>query len=104
MSGTDIPLSGRIVAVADVYDALTSDRPYKTAWPAAEALAHLKANAGSHFDPACVAAFVARILAGPSVEGHGASEESPPVPEGSPNHGAANPEDNVPWVPALRAS
>ena len=58
LSGEDIPLSGRIVAVADVYDALTSNRPYKKAWSKAEALDHLKANAGSHFDPACVEAFL----------------------------------------------
>ena len=58
LSGEAIPLSGRIVAVADVYDALTSERPYKTAWSQAEAVAHLRANAGTHFDPACVAAFL----------------------------------------------
>jgi putative two-component system response regulator len=60
LKGEAIPLSGRIVAVADVFDALTSERPYKAAWPLAEARAHLEANAGSHFDPACVAAFVSR--------------------------------------------
>lgn len=53
-----IPLSGRIVAVADVFDALISDRPYKTAWPRAQALAYLESQAGTHFDPRCVAAFV----------------------------------------------
>jgi putative two-component system response regulator len=60
ISGEEIPLEGRIVAVADVFDALTSERPYKKAWPLAEARAHLEANAGSHFDPACVDAFVSR--------------------------------------------
>ena len=60
LKGEAIPLGGRIVAVADVFDALTSERPYKKAWPMAEARAHLEANAGSHFDPACVAAFVSR--------------------------------------------
>ncbi|SFG98025.1 HD-GYP domain-containing protein [Methylobacterium gossipiicola] len=59
--GEEIPLAGRIVAVADVFDALTSDRPYKKAWSAREALNHILANAGTHFDPACVAAF-ARML------------------------------------------
>ena len=58
LRGEAIPLSGRIVAVADVYDALTSDRPYKTAWLPAEALAHLQDEAGRHFDPACVEAFL----------------------------------------------
>jgi putative two-component system response regulator len=60
LAGEDIPLSGRIVAVADVFDALTSERPYKKAWPLAEARAHLSANAGTHFDPACVEAFLKR--------------------------------------------
>jgi putative two-component system response regulator len=60
LKGEAIPLGGRIVAVADVFDALTSERPYKKAWPLAEARAHLEANAGSHFDPACVNAFVSR--------------------------------------------
>jgi putative two-component system response regulator len=60
LRGEDIPLSGRIVAVADVFDALTSRRPYKEPWSLDEAKAHLLANAGSHFDPACVEAFLAR--------------------------------------------
>jgi hypothetical protein len=59
LAGEAIPLHGRIVAVADVFDALTSERPYKKAWALDDALKFLKANAGSHFDPACVAAFVA---------------------------------------------
>jgi putative two-component system response regulator len=52
-----IPLSGRIAAVADVFDALTSVRAYKTAWSIANAFAYLHDNAGEQFDPACVAAF-----------------------------------------------
>ncbi|HEX8165822.1 MAG TPA: HD domain-containing phosphohydrolase [Beijerinckiaceae bacterium] len=60
LKGEAIPLSGRIVAVADVFDALTSERPYKQAWPLPEARAHLVANAGTHFDPACVEAFLSR--------------------------------------------
>ncbi|MCJ2033066.1 HD-GYP domain-containing protein [Methylobacterium sp. J-068] len=58
LEGEAIPLSGRIVAIADVFDALTSERPYKKAWSEAEALNHIRANAGSHFDPACVDAFL----------------------------------------------
>jgi putative two-component system response regulator len=57
LAGEAIPLCGRIVAVADVFDALTSERPYKKAWSEGEALNHILANAGTHFDPACVAAF-----------------------------------------------
>lgn len=59
LRGEDIPLSGRIVAVADVFDALTSERPYKAAWPLEKARKLLEDGAGSHFDPACVAAFLA---------------------------------------------
>ena len=55
--GEAIPLSARIVAVADVFDALTSKRPYKEAWPVDKALAMLDEAAGLHFDPAVVAAF-----------------------------------------------
>lgn len=57
LSGEAIPLSGRIVAVADVFDALTSQRPYKRPWPFAEAVAYINQQAGLHFDPQVVAAF-----------------------------------------------
>lgn len=59
--GDAIPLAGRIVAVADVFDALTSARPYKPAWPVERALQLLRDGAGSHFDPACVHAFMAQL-------------------------------------------
>ncbi len=52
-----ISLIGRIVAVADVFDALTSDRPYRAGMPAEEALAILRRGSGAEFDPACVEAF-----------------------------------------------
>ena len=60
LSGTAIPLFGRIVAVADVFDALVSDRPYKRQWPPERALDFLQQGANTHFDPRCVAAFLAR--------------------------------------------
>lgn len=56
--GEAIPLFGRIVAVADVFDALTSERPYKKAWGIEQALAFLHEGKGKHFDPACVDAFL----------------------------------------------
>ena len=59
LSGSDIPIFGRIVAVADVFDALTSERPYKPAWDPDRAVEHIREGAGRHFDPACVEAFFA---------------------------------------------
>jgi two-component system response regulator RpfG len=58
LAGDHIPLAARIVAVADVFDALTSVRPYKTAWPVDRALAYLKEQRGSHLDPRLVDAFL----------------------------------------------
>ncbi len=57
LSGDAISIYGRIVAVADVFDALTSARPYKLAWENERAYQLLKDGSGKHFDPACVAAF-----------------------------------------------
>lgn len=54
LAGKDIPLSGRIVGIADVFDALTSDRPYKNAWSPEEALEHIASQTGRHFDPELV--------------------------------------------------
>ncbi|HEY2536465.1 MAG TPA: HD domain-containing phosphohydrolase [Solirubrobacteraceae bacterium] len=65
ISGEAIPLVGRIVAVADVFDALTHDRPYKSAWPVARAIAEIKNEAGSHFDPKVVAAFLETVTQNP---------------------------------------
>ena len=58
LEGGDIPLAGRIVGVADVWDALTSDRAYRPAWDPERAIAHIAAGAGSLFDPECVEAFL----------------------------------------------
>src|SRR5258708_23758686 len=51
LKGDHIPLEARIVAIADVYDALTSVRPYKSAWPVKDALIYMEKQAGQHFDP-----------------------------------------------------
>jgi putative two-component system response regulator len=61
LRGESIPIWGRIVAVADVFDALTSVRPYKPAWPVEAAVAELIRGSGSHFEPAVVQAFLARL-------------------------------------------
>jgi len=63
LRGEDIPLEARIVAVADVFDALTSVRPYKSAWPVDKAVNLLLEEKGRHFDPALVDAFVASLPA-----------------------------------------
>jgi two-component system response regulator RpfG len=57
--GDHIPLCARIVTVADVYDALTSVRPYKPAWPSEQAFDYLRSQSGRHFDPRMVEAFLA---------------------------------------------
>lgn len=60
LKGEAIPLAGRIVAVADVFDALTNVRPYKQAWTLEAAKAFLVENSGTHFDPKCVEALLKR--------------------------------------------
>ena len=55
--GEEIPIFSRIVAVADVFDALTSARPYKTAWSLERAAEYIQTKSGVHFDPRCVNAF-----------------------------------------------
>lgn len=69
LKGLEIPLSTRIFAVVDVYDALTSDRPYRKAWPREKALAYIQEQAGKQFDPEVAEAFL-RLVAG----------EEPPLP------------------------
>jgi putative two-component system response regulator len=63
LKGEDIPLEGRITAIADVFDALTSVRPYKKAWSEEEALDFLVQQKGKHFDPALVDLFIAQMPA-----------------------------------------
>lgn len=61
LAGLDIPLSGRIVELADTFDALTHHRPYKRAWSIGEAWAEIERDSGRHFDPEVVSAF-GRVL------------------------------------------
>ena len=58
LKGEDIPLVGRIVALADVYDALTSERPYKKAWSSEKAVSYIREMSGTQFDPKLVELFV----------------------------------------------
>jgi len=61
LAGNSIPLVARIVAIADVFDALTMERPYKKAWETTDAIDFLQKNSGSHFDPELVSAFSKNI-------------------------------------------
>ncbi|MBV8618163.1 MAG: two-component system response regulator [Curvibacter sp.] len=61
LKGEEIALEGRIVAIADVFDALTNERPYKPAWSVEQAVELLQAQAGRHFDPGLVPVFI-RLL------------------------------------------
>ncbi|MFO7945070.1 MAG: PAS domain S-box protein [Anaerolineales bacterium] len=63
LEGEEIPLSARVFAVADVWDALRSDRPYRDAWPDEKAISYITQQAGKHFDPAVVEAFLEIINA-----------------------------------------
>jgi putative nucleotidyltransferase with HDIG domain len=61
LAGKEIPLVARLFAVIDVWDALTSDRPYRRAWPEEDALQYIKEQSGKHFDPQVVDCFVKLI-------------------------------------------
>lgn len=58
LKGEEIPLAARLFAIADVYDALTSDRPYRPAWSRESTLEHIRSQAGSYFDPSLVRLFL----------------------------------------------
>jgi PAS domain S-box-containing protein len=58
LKGEQIPLAARVFAMVDVWDALRSDRPYRQSWPEAQVLEYIKAQAGKHFDPKVVEAFL----------------------------------------------
>ena len=57
LKGEAIPVAARLFAVVDVWDALSSARPYKEPWPADRIIAHIRAASGSHFDPAVIPLF-----------------------------------------------
>lgn len=89
LAADDIPLASRIVGLADVFDALTHERPYKSAWPVDFAVAEIRSGRGSHFDPAVVDAFmqlvpedaVDPVESVPDVSGWG--DRTPEEPAGS---------------------
>ena len=61
VAGSDIPLGARVIAVADAFDAMTSDRPYRAAMSVAEAVEEIKRSADTQFDPVMVAAFLKTV-------------------------------------------
>ena len=61
LKGEEIPLVARIFSIVDVWDALTSNRPYRAAWTQEKTLAHILDGAGSHFDPGVVEVFIELI-------------------------------------------
>jgi two-component system response regulator RpfG len=61
LNSEEIPLEARIVAVADVFDALVSDRPYKKSWSIEKAIDYINQERGSHFDPDCADAFLSEM-------------------------------------------
>jgi len=78
LAGEAIPEAARIVAVADVFDALTMERPYKSAWPSEKAIAAIKAGAGSQFDPRLVEVFLSILPEIRAIKAHwDAQDESP---------------------------
>ena len=79
LSGEDIPLAARILGVADVFDALTSQRPYRRAFAVRDALQLMQADAGRHFDPEILSRFL-RILASPQNEARPAEAGRAPSP------------------------
>lgn len=83
LKGEDIPLEGRIVSIADVFDALSHDRPYKKAWPLEDCIAEIERNAGRQFDPNVVAAFLELWHSGAlkaAIEGKDSSLSVEPMP------------------------
>ena len=86
LSGREIPLCARIVALADVFDALTTRRPYKEPWPTERALDLIRDQRGRHFDPDVVDAFLNRVEAADRIR-----RSHPDEPEGGePEGGAAD--------------
>jgi putative two-component system response regulator len=79
LAGEEIPLVGRICAIADVFDALVSERRYKPAWSVEDALAEIERQAGRHFDPRLVSIFTDLVRSG---ELDHEAESRSPVPGG----------------------
>ena len=71
LRGEEIPIAARIFAIADYFDAMTSDRPYRAAMPLERAVEEIRAGAGTQFDPAVAGAFLDLVDDGLGLPGHG---------------------------------
>jgi HD-GYP domain-containing protein (c-di-GMP phosphodiesterase class II) len=69
LAGEEVPLVARIVACCDAFNAMTTDRPYRSALPLSQALDEIKRNAGRQFDPAVVAALLRAVAGNPALGG-----------------------------------
>jgi putative two-component system response regulator len=83
LAGEAIPEAARIVAISDVFDALTSERPYKAAWSVEDAVAFMRSQSGSHFEPRLLDHFVALV---PEIQGIRERFAEPPATEPAPFH------------------
>lgn len=61
LRGDEIPMDARLFSIIDVYDALTSDRPYRKAWSRPDAVSYIRAESGKHFDPRLTEIFLGMI-------------------------------------------
>src|SRR5437660_5516449 len=95
LGGEMIPLQVRILSVSDVFDALTSDRPYRQAMSVAEASELIEREAGRQFDPAVVAAFIARKDGIVAILRQQRASNSPPSLAGEGRVAAAQPDDRI---------
>jgi diguanylate cyclase (GGDEF)-like protein/putative nucleotidyltransferase with HDIG domain len=93
LQGDHIPLTGRIVAIVDVWDALTTERSYKTAWTREEAWREMAAQSGKHFDPYLIEVFLGMIA--------GSFHAEPPVPGPDGTQNAAPSGAQLPAQPPL---
>jgi putative two-component system response regulator len=96
LRGEDIPLPGRIVAVCDVFDALTHERPYKQAWSVEEAVTELETQRGAFFDPDLVDLFVGAVLPGLPWVAEGPGPGAVPAGKGPAPTGADHPRAEAP--------
>jgi PAS domain S-box-containing protein len=102
--GSDIPLVGRIVAVADVFDALTHERPYKPAWPVEQAVALIRSAAGTQFDPRVVEAFLEIVAGSEEQDGASPGAGAGAIKAGEPHAGTRESAASEPLTPPKPAA